>query len=423
MAQATAPFSAFERMLARRYLGATKSGAGVSLISIIAFGGIMLAVAVLIIVMSVMNGFRTELLDKLLGFNGHVYVRAFDSFDDYAAIRERINDIPGVTRVTPLVEGYVMASVEGRSAYAQVRGVTAADLDQITVVSDNIVEGTLGAFGEGRFGGDGVAVGGRIAGALGLRVGDYVDLLTAQGAATPFGVAPRKKSYRVDAIFSVGVSTFDEVFIFMPLEQAQLYFNKQGRIDQIEVMVDEPEPIQPYLEPLAAAVGPQFYLTDWTQIHSSFFNALKIERNVMRLILFLIVAIAALNIITGLIMLVKDKTADIAILRSMGATQGAVMRVFLLSGASLGAAGTLFGVALGALFCWHIQSVHDGLSSLFGVQLFNPEVYFLTNIPAQIQWSEVVLVAGWALFASFAATLYPSWRASRLDPVEALRYE
>ncbi|GAB4531198.1 MAG: lipoprotein-releasing ABC transporter permease subunit [Parvularculaceae bacterium] len=423
MAHATPPFSAFERMLARRYLAATKSGAGVSLISIIAFGGIMLAVAVLIIVMSVMNGFRTELLDKLLGFNGHIYVRSYDAFDDYAEIRERIAAIPGVTRVTPLVEGYVMASVQGRSAYGQVRGVAPEDLRQIRVVSENIVEGTLDRFGEGRFGGDGVALGARIAGALGLRVGDYVDLLTAQGASTPFGVAPRKKSYRVDAIFSVGVSTFDEVFIFMPLEQAQLYFNRQGRIDQIEVMVAEPDPILPMRRMLAETIGPGVYLIDWTEIHSSFFNALAVERNVMRLILFLIVAIAALNIITGLIMLVKDKTADIAILRSMGATQGAVMRIFLLSGASLGAAGTLAGVALGALFCWRIEEIHNVLSAIFNVTLFNPEVYFLTTIPAEIEWSEVVIVAGWALFASFAATLYPSWRASKLDPVEALRYE
>lgn len=419
----TAPFSAFEWLLARRYLAATRSGAGVSLISIIAFLGIMLAVATLIIVMSVMQGFRTELLGRLLSLNGHVFLQNEEGFEDQDGVAARLTALPFVTRAAPLLEGQVMVSANDIVSGAQVRGVRPGDLASLSIVSDNVRRGDLSGFGVGRNGGDEVAIGARLAAQLGLEPGDPITLISPNGARTPFGATPRVKTYVVGAVFSVGVSEYDQVFIFMPLRQAQLYFNAGEKVSRIEVMVDEPDRIGQYRDRVASAAAEPALLVDWRQVNGSYFDALSIERNVMRLILSLIVAVAAMNIVTGLIMLVKDKRSDIAILRTMGATQGAVMRVFFLSGALIGGLGTLAGVALGAVFCWNIAAIERALSDFFGLILFNPDIYFLSNIPAEMQAGEVLAVAGWSLFMSFAATLYPSWRASRLDPVEALRYE
>lgn len=425
----TPPFSFFEWMVARRYLGATKSGKGVSLISIIAFGGIMLAVAVLIIVMSVMQGFRTKLLDQLLGVNGHVFVQGDGPITDYDALIERLRSVPGVTEATPLIQSPVYASALNESGL-MMRAVRKEDLmaiDYVTGVDpdtgrSHVVAGSFETFGVGRNGGNEIAIGNRVAWSLGVGPGDKVTLISGRGADTPFGPTLQKKTYTVGAIFEVGNSEYDSFIGFMPLEQAQIFFGFGDAVQQIELKVEDPERVKSY-KPAIAAAAPEMSLRDWQQQNQSYFNALQTERSVMRLILLLIVAVAALNIITGLIMLVKDKTGDIAVLRTMGATQGSIMRIFFLSGSLIGVIGTLAGAAGGALFVWNIDAIETFLSAIFNTDLFPSDVYYFNAIPAKMQWKEVGLIVGWSLFMSFVATIYPAWRAARLDPVEALRYE
>ena len=425
----TPPFSFFEWMVARRYLGATKSGKGVSLISIIAFGGIMLAVAVLIIVMSVMQGFRTKLLDQLLGVNGHVFVQGDGPITDYDALIERLRRVPGVTEATPLIQSPVYASALNESGL-MMRAVRKEDLmaiDYVTGVDpdtgrSHVVAGSFETFGVGRNGGNEIAIGNRVAWSLGVGPGDKVTLISGRGADTPFGPTLQKKTYTVGAIFEVGNSEYDSFIGFMPLEQAQIFFGFGDAVQQIELKVEDPERVKSY-KPAIAAAAPEMSLRDWQQQNQSYFNALQTERSVMRLILLLIVAVAALNIITGLIMLVKDKTGDIAVLRTMGATQGSIMRIFFLSGSLIGVIGTLAGAAGGALFVWNIDAIETFLSAIFNTDLFPSDVYYFNAIPAKMQWKEVGLIVGWSLFMSFVATIYPAWRAARLDPVEALRYE
>lgn len=422
---ATPPFSFFEWMVARRYLGATRSGKGVSLISIIAFVGIMLAVAVLIIVMSVMQGFRAKLLEQMLGLNGHVFVQLSDPLEDPDPLIAEIVKVPGVLSAAPLVQAPVYATTPLGEEAVLVRAMRPDDLLAISglTAEEKIVDGSFETFGKGRNGGNEIALGARLAAALGVRPGGGVTLITGGGSETAFGRIPvRSKTYMVGAVFEVDNSQYDSSIIFMPLEQAQLFFQGSGASNQIEVRVANPDRLNLYIPPIEALSAGR-PLTDWTRIIGPYFEALQIERNVMRLILMLIVAVAALNIITGLVMLVKDKTGDIAILRTMGATQGAITRIFFLSGALIGVLGTIFGVILGALFVANIDGIESALSALFNTDLFNAEIYFFEQIPAQMQMGEVATIAGWSLFMSFISTLYPAWRAARLDPVEALRYE
>jgi lipoprotein-releasing system permease protein len=424
-ARATGPFSFFEWMVARRYLGATRSGKGVSLISIIAFGGIMLAVATLIIVMSVMQGFRAKLLEQMLGLNGHIYVQFAPGAESEDALIAAIKEIGGVLNAAPLLQAPAYATSSIGEGLALVRGMRRDDLLEIKEIAnpENILSGSLATFGEGRNGGNEIALGARLAETLGVRAGDGVTLTTNGGSETAFGQLPvRYKSYLVGAVFEVDNSQYDSTIIFMPFEQAKLFFQASGAATQIEIRVADPDRFQQYLPAVLKIAGGR-PVTDWTRSIGPYFDALKIERNVMRLILMLIVAVAALNIITGLVMLVKDKTGDIAILRTMGATQGAVMRIFFLSGALIGVLGTFAGVVFGALFVAYIDPIESALSRLLGTDLFNAEIYFFQNIPAEMQIGEVTLIAGWALFMSFISTLLPAWRAARLDPVEALRYE
>jgi lipoprotein-releasing system permease protein len=418
------PFGQWERSVAARYLRAKRSQGGVALISVISFIGIMLAVAVLIIVMSVMNGFRAELLSRMLGFSAHLYVTGgvLNSPDRDAAVK-RIADLPDVVQVYPVIEAQAMAVGYGQIGGAIVRGVTPKDLKATTLVSGNITRGSMAGFGEGEYGGDLLLVGDRLAQSLGVQPGDELSLVSPTGGATAFGATPLRKTYTIGGTFSVGMSEYDQAFIYMPLEQAQLFFGRDTGVDYIEVKLRDPDKAVALKGQVARAAGPSALITDWTEKNSAYWGALKVERNVMRLILLMLVAIAAMNIISGLVMLVKNKGRDIAILRTMGAGQGSILRIFFMSGAAVGVLGTIAGLLIGSLFCIFIGEIQQFVEWATGAEVFNSDIYFLTRIPAKIDWQEVSLITFWALAMSFLATLPPAWRASRLDPVEALRYE
>lgn len=418
------PFGLWERMLAVRYLRAKRSQGGVALISIISFVGIMLAVAVLIIVMSVMNGFRSELLDKILGFNGHLFVTGgvTDGAEPAAAI-QRILKIPGVIQAAPVIEAQAIAMGPIQITGAIVRGLGPRDLAATPMVSDNITHGSLRGYGTGEYGGDEVVLGERLAEQIGVKAGDTISLISPSGSATAFGGTPTQKTYTVGATFVAGMSQYDQAYIFMPLTQAQLFFGREGSVDAIEVRVADPDKAGEMKAVVNRAAGPAALVTDWTQRDSSYWGALKVERNVMRLILMMLVVIAAMNIISGLVMLVKNKSRDIAILRTMGAGQGAILRIFFLAGAMIGAAGTLAGLALGVLVSVFIDPIQSLVEWATGQAVFSSDVYFLSRLPAKVDWLEVAVIVGFSLLMSFVWTLPPAWRASRLDPVEALRYE
>jgi lipoprotein-releasing system permease protein len=415
----TRPFAPFEWMLSLRYLRARRKEGFISIIAGFSFLGIMLGVATLIIVMAVMNGFRKELLGKILGINGHVLVQPLESpLTDWEVVAQRISGVAGVRLAAPIVEGQALASGTQASGVL-VRGIRSADLKRLPSVANNIKQGTLEGFDEGQ----GLAIGRRLADQLSLRAGDNITLVAPRGAVTPMGTTPRIKAYKVAAVFEIGMSEYDSAFVFMPLPEAQAYFNRNADVTAIEVYIDDPDKVGSFRKPIADAAQRPIFMVDWRQRNATFFNALQVERNVMFLILTLIVLVAALNIISGLIMLVKDKGRDIAILRTIGATQGAIMRVFFVTGASIGVVGTALGVVVGTLVCLNIESIRQFVSWLTATELFSPELYFLSRLPAEMSLGETTAVVLMALVLSFAATLYPSWRAARLDPVEALRYE
>jgi lipoprotein-releasing system permease protein len=416
----TVAFAPFEWMLSLRYLRARRREGFISVIAGFSFLGIMLGVATLIIVMAVMNGFRKELLDKILGLNGHLLVQPLESpLTDWEEVSDRIAQVPGIHLVAPIVEGQALASSPFNASGVLVRGMRANDLMGLPSIANKIKKGSLEGFDEGQ----GVMIGRRLADQLSLTVGDNVTLFAPKGAVTPMGVTPRTKSYRVAAVFEIGMSEYDSSFVFMPLPEAQIYFNRAGDVTAIEIYTDNPDKVDRYRKLVAEAAGRPIFMVDWSQRNATFFNALQVERNVMFLILTLIVLVAALNIISGLIMLVKDKGSDIAILRTMGASQGAILRVFLITGASIGFVGTLVGFILGTVVCLNVETIRQFLSWVTRTELFSPELYFLSRLPADMDVKETAAVVVMALTLSFLATLYPSWRAARLDPVEALRYE
>jgi lipoprotein-releasing system permease protein len=415
----TRAFAPFEWLIALRYLRPRRKEGFISVIALFSFIGIVLGVATLIVVMAVMNGFRQELFNKMLGLNGHVVVHSLGNFTDYDDVAGRVRGVKGVKYVLPLVEGQVMASTPSSQTGALVRGLREADLTSLTAVSKNIRHGTLDDFDKE----PGIALGSRMANDLNVRIGDEVSLLTPRGPSTALGTAPRVKRYPVAAIFEIGMSEYDASIMFMPLNEAQKYFNQPDTVTVLEVVLDSPDEVGELGPKIVSAGGPSIYITDWRQRNATFFNALEVERNVMFLILALIVLVAALNIISGLIMLVKDKGRDIAILRTMGATRGAVMRVFFITGTSIGVVGTLAGLALGVLVCLNIERLREFIGWITRTELFPAELYYLSQLPADMNPKETAAIVVMALALSILATLYPSWRASRLDPVEALRYE
>ncbi|MEM7546877.1 MAG: lipoprotein-releasing ABC transporter permease subunit [Pseudomonadota bacterium] len=416
----TRPFAAFEWLIAGRYLRARRKERAISAITGFSLVGIMLGVATLIIVMSVMNGFRDELVSRILGTNGHVLILpAGTELTDYDTVAARAASVPGVRRAAPIIEGRVMASTRFGNTGVLVRGVSAdnaATLDALANPEDSA--GSLDDFGRG------VAIGNGVAQELGLALGDKIKLISPRGLRTVLGPAPATiQSFEVTYIFQIGMSEYDKILVYMPFEEAQKFFLKQGRADMIEVMLDRPNAVEQAVPQIAAALDQPQRLWTWKDQNGSYLKALRTERVVMFVILSLIILVAALNIISGLIMLVKDKGRDIGILRTIGLTKGAVMRVFFICGASIGFVGTIMGVILGVLFTVNIKAIQGAVEWVIGGSVWDSQVRYLTEIPAQMHWSDVSMTMALAFGLSLIATLYPAWRAARMNPVEALRYE
>lgn len=413
-------FSALEWQIAGRYLRARRRESFISVIAGISFLGIMLGVATLIVVMAVMTGFRADLLDRILGVNGHATVRAYETgFADRAALVADLQAADGVVLATPLVDGQAMLSSGDAVRGVLVRGLPLDKLKQLPSLDGNIVAGSL----DDLTGTATVAIGERLVERYGFRIGDRIALISPRGTVTPFGTAPRLKRFKLVAIFRIGLSEYDLNFTFVPIAAAEAFFGLGSNQGAIDIVLDDPDTIDARAPALRDIAGAAHYLTDWKQANRTLAGALEVERNVMFLILTMILLVAALNIISGLVMLVRDKGRDIAVLRSMGASRGMVLRIFFITGASIGVVGTLAGVALGTVFCAYIEEIRQFLIWATGANLFPAEVYFLERMPARILPADLIQVTGMALTLSFLSTLYPAWRAASLQPVEALRNE
>lgn len=411
--------SKFERIVAMRYLRSKKAEGFVSVIAGFSFAGIMLGVATLIIVMSVMNGFRQELFSRILGLGGHmnVYSQSGQLYD-YAGLTQIIKGVDGVSMVTPVIEGQTLLSHQGNASGVMVRGISQADFAARDILYNGIVDGDVGGFHDFN-----IAIGAVLAKRLRVKVGDKITLTSPVLKTTPFGTIPTQRSFEIGLIFDVEMYEYNSGFIFMPLAAAQKFFQFKDSVSAIEVFVSQPDHLDDIRTNIEHEIRGLAGVYDWRDMNRSFFNALQVERNVMFLILSMIILVAAFNIISSMIMLVKDKGHDIAIMRTMGASRGNMMRIFMITGASIGFIGTFIGSLLGISFALNIEAIRAFLESLTGMSLWDEEIRFLSEIPAELNWNEVISVVGMAFFLSILATIYPAWRASRLDPVEALRYE
>jgi len=446
-AQQTRPFSRFEFLVAGRYLRARRKDAFISVIAGLTLAGVAIGVATLIVVMSVMNGFRAELLTKILGLNGHFTAFPIErKFTDYNQVVQKLRAVPGVTHAVAFVDGQALASGQDQSTGVSVRGMDLDSIKELPLLFTSAQQGGWEGWDQSK----GVAIGYRLAQKLGVNLGDQVTIINPKGATTPFGTTPNIRSYPVNVIFNLGMVEFDSFYIFMPLQPAQDYFKlyddvlkpgvkKPGpdatddeidaayqRIYQataVEIFIDDPDNIDVMRQRIQSGVGRPLILTDWQQRNETLFSALQVERVVMFVILSMIVLVAAFNIISSLVMLVKDKGGDIAVLRTMGATRGSIMRIFCMTGTAIGVIGTLAGFILGLVIAANAEPLRAGLSNLIGVRIFPPEVFYLSALPSKVDPVEVTAIVVTALLLSFLATLYPAWRAAQYDPVEALRYE
>lgn len=421
--QASAPFGPFERMLAMRYIRAKRKHGGVALISVISFVGITLAVAALIVIMSVMSGFRETLLNRLLGLSGHVFIDTRGAgpamLDE---IERRALATSGVRSAIRLIQAQALVSSANGTTGVIVRAIRPQDLASMEAVAQSLApSGGVKAFGDPEE--PTILLGSRLALSLNAFEGDVVTLLSPDGAETPFGTLPRQAEYRVGGTFTIGAAEYDQALVIMPLEQAQLFFSRGEGVDQLELRIADPADPLPVKKALRDKVGPDLVITDWRDQFQSLVTALVVERNMMRIVFLIVVGLTMFNIVTGLIMLVKNKTRNIAILRTIGATQGSILRVFIMSGATIGVMGALGGVVLGVLVCLNISTVQSVLEFITQTRIFDPEVYSLSRLPAKLDWGEVALVSISSFVMAFLATLPPAWWASRMDPVEALRYE
>ncbi|MDR3536674.1 MAG: lipoprotein-releasing ABC transporter permease subunit [Acetobacteraceae bacterium] len=416
-------FGPFERMVAGRYLRARKGERFVSIIAIFSLVGIALGVATLIVVTSVMSGFQTQLVSRFLGVNGHISIQAYagQALEGYQDLTQRIRAIPGMASVLPVLDGQVLLSTpNGGSRGGLVRGISQADLRGLHSISDHILAGNLNDF----TGDDALVVGVGLAQSYRLRIGDSLTLISPQGAATAFGTIPRVRAYKVVAVFDAGLSEYNNSIVFLPLPAAQVFFQKPDAVTGIEIRLDDPDRVEAVAPALSAILaGKQVFARDWRHANDTLISVLQVQKDTMFIVLGMIVLVAAFNVISSLIMLVKDKRADIAVLRTIGASSGSVLRIFLMCGAFVGVSGTLAGTLIGVVFCRNIVAIQHVVENVTGGQVFDSSVFMLTNLPDQVDWGDVVRVVALGLVLSLLATLYPSWRAARTDPVEALRHE
>lgn len=414
-------FDFFERRVAFRYLRARRKEKGISVIAGFSVMGICLGVATLIIVMSVMNGFREELTKQILGFSGHinVYPATTETLLDYEPLLTKVKDKAGIKSLNAIIDKQAMILKGNLASGVLIHGISAKDLSDRKAIQSNIRVGSLEGFDDGHF----IAIGSKLAQKYGVVPGDSLTLVSPKGTMTAFGTVPRMRPFTIKAIFEVGMYQYDSAAIFMSVKGAQSFFELGEGVTGIEIFLENPDNVAQIKDQIIDIFQDGYFISDWQMQNATFFDALKVERNVMFFILTLIILIAAFNIISSLIMLVKDKSRDIAILRTMGASSGSILRIFFLSGASTGIAGTLAGVILGLLFTSNIETLRQWIQTLSQTELFSPEIYYLSKLPSKMDPAQVLLVIGIALSLSFLATIYPAWRAARLDPVEALRYE
>jgi lipoprotein-releasing system permease protein len=411
----------YERMIARRYLLPGRGEAFIFLVASISLVAVMLGVAALIVVMSVMNGFRAELFDKIVGLNGHAVVQSYGGrLPDWQDVVKQARRTPGVTSAIPMIEQPLMASYEGRVEGVIVRGMRRNDILSNPVLAGKVTAGSLASLQPGS---GNVAIGARLAEQLGAGIGGEISLITPEGRSTPFGTVPRIVSYRIGAVFEVGVYDYDKAFVIMPLEDAQSFLMMGDNVQMVEIQTVAPDRVQSILAPLAKAVAREGVVTDWRQLNASLFEALQVERVTMFVILSLIILVASFNILSSLIMLVRAKTRDIAILRTMGASRGSMLRIFMTVGLSIGVLGTLSGMVLAAIILYFRQSIVNGIQHVTGQNLWDPSIRFITELPSKTSPFETGAIVGLALGASFLFTLYPAWKASSTDPVQVLRYE